>query len=262
MSVSTETDPIEEQEPELGGHMSFLDHLEELRRRILNALIAVGVSFCVCWYFSGSTRRHHFAASSSRSAGPLHYMTLTEPFNLKIEIAFIVSLFAASPFILAQLWLFVSPGLHKHEKKHMLPFAFGASTLFIIGGMFAYFVAFPFAAQFLNSVGTENLKMIPVINAKDYFDLFSTIILLMGVVFEIPAIIFILARLGLVTAGFLLRHMRYAVLLTAIVAAVITPTSDIPNMMIVMVPMMLLYILGIGVAYIFGKKDKKDKKDD
>jgi len=258
MSVSTEPDPIDEQEPELRGQMSFLDHLEELRRRILNMIIAVAASFGVCWYFSDDLYKIA-ARPIIKIVGPdgMNFMTPTEPFNLLIKIAFITSLFASAPFIFAQIWLFVSPGLHKHEKKYMLPFVLGSSMLFIIGAMFAYFVAFPFAAQFLVSVGTD-LGMHPVINGSDYFDLFLTVILMLGVVFEIPAIIFILARIGLVSGPFLLRNVRYAILLTAIVAAVITPTSDIPNMMIVMIPMMALYMLGIGVAYIFGKKRKKD----
>jgi len=255
MSVSTEP---EEHEPELQGQMSFLDHLEELRRRILNMIIAIAASFAVCWYFS-DTLYKIAARPIVAIVGPngMNFMTPTEPFNLLIKIAFITSLFVSAPFIFAQIWLFVSPGLHKHEKKYMLPFVMGSSALFLTGSSFGYFVAFPFAVQFLVGIG-KDLGMTPVINAADYFDLFLAIILLLGVVFEIPAIIFILARIGLVSARFLWNNVGYAILLTSIIAAVITPTSDIPNMMIVMIPMMALYMLGIGVAFIFGKKRKKD----
>ena len=130
------------------------------------------------------------------------------------------------------------------------------SVLFVVGGAFGYFVAFPYALLFLIGVGT-NLGFEAMISASEYFDLFLMVMLVLGLVFEIPAVIFILSRIGLVTAGFLWRNIRYAILLCAIIAAVITPTSDIPNMMIVAVPMMALYMLGILVALVFGKKRVK-----
>jgi len=254
MSVGTEPGPIEEQE--LRGQMSFLDHLEELSQRILRALIAVAVSFGACWWFS--PKLYEIVARPIQKVVPqLNFMTPTEPFNLLLKIAFVASLFVSSPFIMAQIWLFISPGLYKHERRYALPFIISSSLLFVIGGLFGYFIAFPFAVQFLVGVGTD-IKMQPVINAAEYFDLFMTVMVCLGIVFEIPAIIFILARIGLVSGGFLWRNARYALLISAIVAAVITPTSDIPNMMIIMVPMMMLYMLGVGVAFIFGKKRKKD----
>jgi sec-independent protein translocase protein TatC len=260
MSVGTEPEPKreeDEQEGIRGGQMSFLDHLEELRQRILRSLIAVAVSFGVCFWFK--EKLYQLIERPIRSVvGPLSFSQVTEPFNLLIKISFVGALFLSAPFIMAQIWLFISPGLYKHERRYALPFIISSSLLFVIGGMFAYFVAFPFAVQFLVGIGTADLGLHQVIMASDYFDLFLTVIVCLGIVFQIPAIIFILARIGLVSGSFLLRNTRYALLISAIVAAVITPTSDIPNMMVIMIPMMMLYLLGVGVAFLFGKKRKKE----
>jgi len=259
MSVDTKPERIDEEQEELRGQMSFFDHLEELRRRIIHALIAVGIAFGLCWTFADQL----FLIVSRpilKIIPELNFMTLTEPFNLELKIAFVASLFVASPFIMAQIWLFISPGLYKHERRYALPFIISSSVLFVVGGLFGYFVAFPFAAQFLIGVGS-GLHMKAIINAADYFDLFMTVELALGVVFEIPAVIFVLSRIGLVSGSFLLKNTKYAFLLTAVVAAIITPTSDIPNMMVIMVPMMLLYMIGVIVAFIFGKKRKKEPGD-
>src|SRR5215471_6223709 len=261
MSVGTEPEPKEEQEQdELRGHMSFLDHLEELRQRILRSLIAVAVAFGVCFGFY-SNQLFDIISRPIKGALPagqgLNFMTPTEPFNLSLKICFVAALFLSAPFLMAQVWLFIAPGLYKHERRYAAPFIISSSLLFITGGLFGYFVAFPFAVQFLIGIGTS-MKMTPVINAGEYFDLFMMVMVCLGIVFQIPAIIFILARIGLVTGGFLLRNTRYALLISALVAAIITPTSDIPNMMVIMIPMMLLYMLGVGVAFIFGKKRTKE----
>jgi len=257
MSVGTEPEPREEEQEELRGQMSFLDHLEELRQRILRSLIAVAVTFGLCFYYANELFK--IVERPIKAAVPkLVFLSPTEPFNLLLKVSFVASLFLSSPFIMAQIWLFIAPGLYKHERRYAAPFVISSSLLFVIGGMFAYFIAFPFAVQFLVSVGTS-VDMVPQISGSEYFDLFLTVMVCLGIVFEIPAIIFILSRIGLVSAGFLWRNARYALLISAIVAAVITPTSDIPNMMIVMVPMMMLYMLGVVVALFFGKKRQKEE---
>lgn len=258
MSV-TEPEPKEErEEQEVRGQMSFLDHLEELRQRILRSLIAVGVAFGVCFGIY-SNQLFDIVSRPIKAVLPqgLNFMTPTEPFNLSLKISFVASLFLSAPFIMAQIWLFIAPGLYKHERRYAAPFIISSSLLFLTGGLFGYFVAFPFAVQFLIGIGTA-MKMTPVINAAEYFDLFMMVMICLGIVFQIPAVIFILARIGLVTGSFLLRNTRYALLISAVVAAVITPTSDIPNMMVIMVPMMLLYMMGVVVAFIFGKKRKPE----
>ena len=259
MPVPTEPEVEQEERHDLRGQMSFLDHLEELRTRLINMLIAIGIAFAACWTFANNIFRL-VSEPIEEAAGPLNFMSVTEPFNLTVKIAFIASLFVASPFIMAQIWLFVSPGLYKHERRYALPFILSSSLLFITGGCFAYFVAFPFALQYLVQWGRD-LGMNPVVSAKEYFDLFVMVEHGLGIVFEIPAVIFVLSRIGLVTPWFLLRNLKYAVLLAFIVAAIITPTSDVPNLMIMAVPMILLYMLGVIVAFVFGKKRKKEPGD-
>jgi sec-independent protein translocase protein TatC len=259
MSVQVPTPP-EEPQDDLRGQMSFLDHLEELRKRIINSLIAIGIAMAACWFFADNLFR--IVARPIETAGvQLAMSKLTEGFNLELKLAMMSAVFVASPFLLAQLWLFIAPGLYKHERRYALPFVLFSSVLFVLGGLFGYFIAFPYAAQFLLAWGTKNMGLTPVIMASDYFDLFVTIELGLGIVFEIPAVIFILARIGLVSAGFLLRNVKYAILISFLLAAVITPTSDIPNMMIMAVPMIALYFLGIVVAFFFGKKRHKEPGD-
>jgi sec-independent protein translocase protein TatC len=258
--MPVDTDPEQEEQQELHGQMSFLDHLEELRKRIIHSLIAVGVAFAVCWYFA--TNLYNLVQRPITKAGvtSLVFSTLTEGFNLELKLAVLAAIFLAAPFILGQVWLFISPGLYKHERRYALPFIFFSSLLFILGGMFGYFVAFPFAAQFLVE-WEKGMGGTVLINASEYFDLFIMVELALAVIFEIPALIFVLSRIGLVSGPFLLKNTRYAILIAAIVSAVITPTTDIPNMMMVMVPMVGLYLLGVVIAYLFGKKRKKEPGD-
>jgi sec-independent protein translocase protein TatC len=251
------SDPPEAAQEELHGQMSFLDHLEELRKRIINSLIAVAVAFCVCWAFSNSI--FQFISGPIRSAGvPLNMLRPTEGFTLSMKLSLMGAVFLASPVLMSQVWLFIAPGLYKHEKRFALPFILSSSLLFVLGGVFGFYVAFPFALEYLIQWGRD-MGMNMVISASEYYDLFIMIELGLGVIFQIPAVIFVLSRMGLVSAGFLLKNTKYAVLLSFVVAAIITPTSDIPNMMIMAVPMITLYLLGIVVAFFFGKK-RKDKE--
>jgi sec-independent protein translocase protein TatC len=196
-----------------------------------------------------------------RSAGvQLNMMNVTEGFNLQLKMALMAAVFLSSPFLMAQIWLFIAPGLYKHERRYAAPFIIFSSLLFVAGGMFGYFIAFPFALQFLIQMG-KDMGMETLINASSYYDLFLTIELGLGIVFEIPAVIFVLSRIGLVSGKFLLKNTKYAILLAFALAAIITPTSDIPNMMIMAVPMIALYLLGVVVAFIFGKKRKPESAD-
>jgi len=252
--------PIEEQEQgELRGEMSFLDHLEELRKRIINSLIAIGIALAVCWAFADTLFRV-ISRPILTSGAQLNMMKPTEGFNLELKLAFLAGVFLASPFILGQVWLFIAPGLYKHERRYALPFVVFSSLLFVTGGLFGYFVAFPFALQFLIQWGRD-MGLNPMISATEYFDLFIMIELGLGVVFEIPAIIFVLSRVGLVSGPFLLKNTRYAILLAFVVAAIITPTTDVANMTIMAGPIIVLYMLGIVIAYVFGKKRKKEEDD-
>src|SRR5437016_2414961 len=257
--MSVETPPTEEEQQEIQGHMSFLDHLEELRKRIIHSLIGVGVALCISWWAAGYLFR--LVSRPIVAAGVQLNMTKpTEGFNLELKLAILAAVFLAAPYILAQVWLFISPGLYKNERRYALPFIFFSSLLFVTGGLFGYFVAFPFALQFLIE-WEKKMGATVLINASEYFDLFIMVELGLAVIFEIPAVIFVLARIGLVSGPFLLRNTRYAILISAVLAAVITPTTDIPNMMMMMVPMVGLYLLGVVVAYVFGKQRHKEPGD-
>src|SRR5215831_5401780 len=189
--MPVDTDPERDEQEELSGQMSFLDHLEELRKRILHSLIAVAIAFGVCWYFASDLYR--IVSRPVAKAGIVNLVagTLTEGFNLDLKLAALAALFVASPFVLGQVWLFISPGLYKHERRYALPFIFFSSLLFVLGGVFGYFVAFPFALQFLLQ-WEKNMGATVLINASEYFDLFIMVELGLAVIFEIPAVIFVL----------------------------------------------------------------------
>ena len=240
---------------ELSRDMSFLDHLEKLRRRILWGLGFVGIVFGVCWLFS--TELYQIASTPIR-ANPEVTLSIRRPqdiFNLHLKVTMVASIFAAAPFLLAQAWMFISPGLYRHERRYAIPFVFSASVLFLAGGAFGYFIAFPITLRFLIQWTLES-GLTPIIDAIEYFNLFFMIMVALGVVFQIPAVIFVLSRIGLINAGMLLRNAKYAVLGCVFVAALITPTTDVTTMMTIAGPMMALYGVGIVVAWIFGKDRK------
>ena len=243
---------VEEQEEELSGQMSFFDHLGELRQRILHSLIAVGVAFAACWYFADYIFKVFYNLISSTGA-ELNQQGFTDAFTVELKMALMAAIFLSSPFILAQLWLFVSPGLYKRERRYALPFVVSATILFVLGGLFAYFIALPTGLKFLIDIG-KDLNLKSYISVSEAYNLIFALLVGMGVVFEIPAVIFLLSRLGIVSGSFLLRNMKYAVLGCFVAAAIITPTGDIGNMMILAVPMIGLYTIGILVAFIFGRK--------
>jgi sec-independent protein translocase protein TatC len=245
-------DEEEENELETSAKMSFLDHLEELRHRIIVSLSAVGIGFLVCWSYSSQI--YNFLAvpiTKHLNGQKLVFTNPTEPFSLYMKVALIAGIFLTSPVVLWQVWLFISPGLYAREKKFAAPFVICSSMLFVLGGIFAYYIAFPMTLRFLLSVG-ESFQ--PMVTINEYFDLALTVYLGCGIIFEIPILIFFLSIFGIVSAGFLVKNLRYAILIIFIAAAVITPTTDIPTMMVFSMPMLLLYMIGIFVAWIFGKR--------
>ena len=247
---------LEQQEEELSGQMSFFDHLGELRRRILNSLIAVGVAFAACWYFADEIF-NVFRRLIDESGAKLNQPEFTDAFTVQLKMALMAAIFLSSPFILAQVWLFISPGLYRRERRYAGPFVVSATILFVLGGLFAYYIALPTGLKFLIDMG-KGLEIETLISVSAAFNLVFALIVGMGVVFEIPALIFLLSRIGIVSGPFLLRNMKYAVLGCFVAAAIITPTGDIGNMMILAVPMLGLYVVGILVAFIFGKKRRRD----
>jgi sec-independent protein translocase protein TatC len=189
------------------------------------------------------------------SDGQLVVGTVQGAFNLYIKVAFFAALFFAVPIILVQAWGFIAPGLYPHEKRYAIPLILMASICFVLGCAFAYYIAFPRAANFLLGVAAAgNLR--PLVTADDYFELIMTIMLGLGVVFEIPAVTFFLARLGLVSHKILLKVWRIAVIVIFIIAAILSPTTDVPNLLVFAAPMMLLYFISVGIAWVF-HKDRK-----
>jgi sec-independent protein translocase protein TatC len=232
--------------------MTFIEHLEELRRRILWSVVCLAGTFAACWMFAGY---FYEIASAPIRSNPAVTLSVSRPqdiFGLHMKVTLVASIFFAAPLMLTQAWLFISPGLHRHERRYAIPFVVSASVLFIAGGAFGYYIAFPTALRFLLDWIVE-ANLTPIIDAVEYFDLFFSIMVALGVVFQIPAVIFVLSRIGLVSARLLVHYFRHAALLCVVIAAVITPTTDFGNMLIIAGPMIALYIVGIGIAWLFGR---------
>jgi sec-independent protein translocase protein TatC len=340
---------ISKNEEELGGQMSFLDHLDELRRRLIRSVVFVFLAMTVCWFFSdriysflavpveralaeaqrrqlpiagltgneailglGSLKENDigryvfpeetklgtsvippgasvtarvarnangqlglftdealyagntvipkgvrlpvdFDALPQASSGINDKLIVTsalEPFSLYIKVSLYAAICLSVPFLLLQIWGFVSPGLYPHERGYVTPFIALSSVSFVLGAMFAYYILFPPAARYLLGLG-EDFRLL--LKADDYFDFIILVMLGMGLVFQMPAITYVLARIGIVNAKFLIRVWKTAAIVILIAAAVLSPTSDIPNMMLFAAPMFVLYIVSIFVAWIFGK---------
>ncbi len=252
MTERTVTDATTDPDAEL-PKMSFLDHLEELRKRLMVSFIAVAVGFFACWAFAEPIfeKLQEPLAAFLPEGDTLAYTRLTAPFFLYMKVAFFAGLFVASPVILLQLWLFIAPGLYKKERRLAAPFIIFGSIFFLVGGYFGYRFLLPATCSFFVETGKQFKQMVTV---DDYFSFASTIILACGLVFETPILIFFLARLGIVTPAFLMQKFKYAVVLSFVVAAIVTPTPDIVTQSALAVPMILLYLIGVGVAYVFGKK--------
>lgn len=256
---TTPIDPaglIEEDDGAAMPRMSFLEHLEELRRRLLFSVIALFVGFLVCWNYAAKI--YHYIQLPILQYLPkgdkLAYTQMTSPFFLYMKVAFFAGIFLASPFILLQAWLFISPGLYSREKRYAIPFILFATLFFLAGGWFGFSTVLPMACKFFVDMGADFHQVITV---DDYFDFASKLVLGMGLVFETPILIFFLSRLGIVTPAFLLQKFKYAVVLIFIIAAIITPTPDMVTQSALAIPMILLYLLGIAISYMFGKKTEE-----
>ena len=347
-----------ETEPEVGGHMSFLDHLDELRKRLVRSVIILVIAFFFCFYFSeaiynflsvpirralneasrrnvpvtglqgnegvvpignlkeGNSGRYMFDEAANLGPAvilpgttvsatvardfdgklglftseqlltnnaivptgvrlPVPFdeiaisqpsmderMTVTtaiEPFTLYVTVSFYSAIALALPLLLWQIWMFISPALYKHERSYVTPFIALSSISFVLGTAFAYYILFPPAASYLLGVGHE-FKLL--LKASDYLDLIVIIMLAMGLIFQMPAITYVLARIGLVSAGLMIRSWKISLIVILIVAAVVSPTNDIPNMLLFAAPMVLLYIISIFIAWLFGKKRQTDAEAD
>ena len=241
--------------------MSFLEHLEELRRRIIYSLLFIVGGFCVCWWFHEqifALMQTPIVTALAKNGmdTKLVYLNPTDAFNMYLKVAFLAGIFVASPFVLYQVWAFISPGLYRNERRYVLPFMFSTVGLFLLGGLFAYKMVFPAALQFL--IGWSS-QFKPMVTISEYTDLFLTIIAGLGIVFEMPILVFFLALMGILTAGWMWRNLRYSILVIFIIAAIITPTTDIMNMCIFAAPMVALYALSIGIAWFVHPTQRKKR---
>ncbi len=353
MATLLEARPKKRGDEDLGGQMSFLEHLDELRSRLVRSFLFVLVAFFFCWFFSdriynflavpvqralaeaqrrelpiggltgketilplnslkeGDTGRYVFAETTKIGASiipvgtsvqarvandsqgrlgvftdeplfagntvipkgvrlPLDFSakpkamagiedklivtTAMEPFSLYVKVSLYAAVCLSVPFLLWQIWGFVAPGLYPHERVYVYPFIILSSLSFIIGAGFAYYILFPPAAAYLLGLG-QDFRLL--LKADDYFDFIILVMLAMGLVFQMPAITYVLSRIGLVTARFLLKVWKTALIIILIAAAVLSPTSDVLNMMLFAAPMMVLYLVSIVIAWIFGRSRTK-----
>jgi sec-independent protein translocase protein TatC len=236
------------------GKMSFLDHLDELRRRIIYAVSAVLVGFVIAIVFIQPI--FDFIMRPLQQMLPpgqtLIYTDPTEAFVLYIKIALIAGLVLASPAVMAQVWLFVAPGLYTHEKKWAIPFIVMSSFFFVLGAAFSHYVVFPLTWRFFVSFTTDILTFMPRIEPA--FSIYLRLLLAFGLVFQMPTIVLFLARMGVITARFMLRNFKYAVLIIVIIAAVLTPDGGGVSLVAMAAPVTLLYVFSIGLAWLFGRK--------
>jgi sec-independent protein translocase protein TatC len=250
----------EDDEPETDDEgmlrMSFLGHLEELRRRLIYALAGMGIAFVVCLTFSERLWMvvQEPATAALTALGyketALVYTSPMEGFSIIwMKLPMLCSIFIASPWLLYQVWAFVAPGLYKRERRLAAPFIISAAGVFIAGGLFSYIVAFRFGLTFLLGIG-QSVNVKPLISITEYFDIFVNVILGIAVVFELPILIFFLTLLRIASPRFLFANSRYAVLAIVVLAAVVTPTPDIVNLMLFSVPMVILYFVGVFASYL------------
>ena len=237
-----------------GGKMSFLDHLDELRRRIVYAVVALVVGFVISFFFINDIFDFIMRPLQAMlpAGGTLVYTDPTEAFILNIKIALIAGLILASPVVFLQLWLFVAPGLYSHEKKWAIPFVVMSSLFFVAGAAFSHYVVFPLTWKFFVSFTNDILTFMPRIEPA--FSLYLRLLLAFGLVFQMPTLVLFLARMGVVNARFLIKNFKFAVLIMVIASAVITPDGGGVSLVAMTGPMILLYGLSIVLAWLFGKK--------
>jgi sec-independent protein translocase protein TatC len=250
--------PFGDQDEESGeGRMTFLEHLDELRKRITHAVGALFVGFIVAFAFINQVFDFVYQRLvATVPGGKLVYTEAPEMFMLYIKIAALTGVLIASPYIMLQVWFFIAPGLYAKEKKLAIPFVLSSSALFIGGAGFSHYFVFPAAWNFFGSFSNSLVEFLPRVGPV--FGMYVKLMLGIGLTFQLPVLMFVLARLGIVTAGFLTRNFKYAVLFIFIFAAVITPDANPVTQVMVAGPMVVLYLFGIGAAWLFGKSKKPD----
>jgi sec-independent protein translocase protein TatC len=240
----------------------FMSHLEELRKRLINACIAIGIAFCGAYYFADKLFNLLTAPLTKvmPKGSSLIFTGLPEMFFIELKTAFIAAILVASPVIFYQLWKFVAPGLYPNEKRYVAPFVISSTILFLSGALFGYFVVFPVGFQFFLGFANENLRAMP--SVQQYFGFASKMLLAFGVVFELPVVLFFLTKMGLITVPFLKKHRKYAFLFAFIVGAILTPSPDALSQCLMAGPLVLLYEVGIFFSRFARPAKKEEKKEE
>jgi sec-independent protein translocase protein TatC len=237
--------------------MSFLEHLEELRKRIINACLGIATGIGLSFFFIQEIFEFLMAPANATlpEGSRLIYTQPTEAFALYIQISLISGAVLASPWIMYQVWRFIAPGLYANEKRFVVPFVLFSTIGFVAGAAFNHYIAYPFIMTYFASFNTPNLVYMPQLSYV--FGLYVKMLLGLGVIFQMPTVVFFLAKMKVLTARFLLKQFKLAVLLIFITAAVVTPTGDPVTLGIFAAPMIGLYLLSIAIAFIVGPKRLK-----
>lgn len=256
----------DEPDPELGddqtgGKMSFLEHLDELRKRIIRSLTAIGVGTVAAFYFHNEI--FDFVMRPMQAllpkGGTLVYTDPAEGFMLHIKLSLIAGLILATPIVFTQVWLFIAPGLYAKEKRMAIPFIAMSSVLFAIGAAFSHYVVFPITWRFFTTFTSDILTFMPRVEPS--FAIYMRLILALGITFQVPTVVLLLARLGVVTPRFMIKHFKYAVMIIVIAAAVLSPDGGGVGLVAMGGPVVVLYIFSIGLAWVFGKKKPADDEE-
>jgi sec-independent protein translocase protein TatC len=240
------------------GKMSFLEHLDELRRRIIYSLIAVGIGFAAAYVYIDRIFAFIMLPMKQMLA-PGQKLIFTEPteaFMLNIWIGLMAGLLIASPIVFSQVWLFIAPGLYSHEKKLAIPFILMSTVLFVSGAVFGHYIVFPIVWKFFVSYQNDFVDFAPRIEPA--FSMYLRLVLALGITFELPTIVLFLARMGMITPRFMIKHFKFAMLLIVIAAAILSPDGGGVGMLAMGGPVVLLYIVSIGLAWMFGKKRDRE----
>jgi len=250
----------DENDKELGGKMTFLEHLDELRRRLVYILSFIAAGFVISWFFAD--RIYDFIAHPILpllgNNGKLIFTKPTEAFSMYMRVAIYAGIFFSAPLIIHQVWLFIAPGLYRKEKRFAFPFVLSSLVLFVSGSAFAYYIVLPAAYKFLINFGSS---FQPLIKIDEYWDLTCTILLGFGIMFQMPVIVAFLSIFGIVTPRFLWKNFRYAILIIFIIAAVASPTPDAVTQIVYAAPMVGLYAISILVSLLFKRRrDKREKE--
>jgi sec-independent protein translocase protein TatC len=247
---------------ELPG-MTLMEHLEELRRRLIRSVLSIGVGFVIAYVFHTQIYGFMqdpiiFALKAHHLPTELVYHNPIDPFNMYLKISLMVGCIIVSPYILYQVWMFISPGLYAHEKRYVMPFMASTVALFLAGAYFGYRWVYPESLEFLLGYSSQ---FRPLIEINEYTNLFLTVILGLGITFELPIVVFFLSLFGIVSPKFLWKNFRYAVLIIFVIAAIITPTPDILTMCVFATPMLTLYLLSIGVSYMVHPARRRARRE-